>query len=174
MKPIHRLSLLSLLLLILAWFTPVQAQDVNPTGTETAPPGSTVITSDELHSDQLNHTAVFTGNVTVVGTNFNLACQEMTVNFTKDGKIDNILATGDVVITQPGRVTHSGQAQYFRLEDKFVLTDQPKIVDNKNEISAPKITIYRLKQTMITEGGRSTVIMKNDGMASPTTPTSNP
>ena len=41
------------------------------TGTDAPPPGSTVITSDELHSDQVNHTSVFTGKVVVVGTNFN-------------------------------------------------------------------------------------------------------
>ena len=76
----------------------------------------------------------------------------MTVIFTKDGKVDHIVSTGDVVITQPGRITHSGQCEYFREDDKFVLTDQPVIVDHGNQLSAPKITIYRTNQTLMTEG----------------------
>jgi lipopolysaccharide transport protein LptA len=131
-----------------------------------AAPGSTVINSDELRMDQLGRTAVFTGNVVVVGNNFNMKCEEMTVYFTPDSKIDNIVAKGNVVIVQPGRITHCGQAQYFHDEDKFVLTDQPDVLNNEDEISgAAKITIWRTQQTMKAEGGRikTTVIEKNGG-----------
>jgi len=167
----NRSSLLPLfsLLLLLSWTARVSAQGVDASGTDAPPPGSTVITSDELRSDQANHTSVFTGNVVVVGSSFNLNCQEMTVLFTKDGKVDHIIATGNVVITQPNRVAHCGQADYYRDEDKFVLTDSPIIVDNKNQIEAPIITIFRTKQTMITSGARSKVTLKNDSISSDTT-----
>jgi lipopolysaccharide export system protein LptA len=104
----------------------------------------------------------------VTGSSFNMTCDEMKVLFTKDGKVDHIIATGNVVITQPGRVTHSGEVEYYRDEDKFVLTDQPLIVDNKNQISAPKITIYRTNQTMETEGKPTKVILINGGIGSGT------
>jgi lipopolysaccharide export system protein LptA len=128
------------------------------TGEPTPPPGSTVITSDELHMDDGTHTAVFSGNVVVTGTNFRMTCQEMTVIFTAENKVDNITAKGDVVINQPGRVTHSGQAQYFHDEDKFVLTDSPVINDNGDVISAPKIIIFRTKQSLYTEGPTKTIL----------------
>jgi lipopolysaccharide export system protein LptA len=147
------------------WSAPLQAQDAS-----TPSPGSTVITSDELHVDQENHTAIFTGNVLAVGNNFNLRCQEMTVLFTKDSKIDHIIAKGEVVIEQPGRIAHCGQADYFRDEDKFVLTDQPSIIDNKNQIEAPKITIYRTTQQMITDGRTKTTLVQ--GIGGPGTPAS--
>jgi lipopolysaccharide transport protein LptA len=154
----------------MAWLTPSRAQDVGVTGSiaDTAPAGSTIITSDECRSDQTTHTSVFTGNVVVNGTNFNMTCQEMTVIFTKDGKIDNILAVGNVVITQPDRITHCGQAQYFSLDDKFILTEQPVIVQNKDKISAPKIIIFRSNQKMITLGP-STVVLP-PGTDTPTCP----
>ena len=63
-----------------------QTPDAPDLGGETPPPNSTVIQSDELHMDQINHIAVFTGNVLVTGTNFSMKCQEMTVNFDKEGK----------------------------------------------------------------------------------------
>ncbi len=133
----------------------------------TPAPGSTVITSDELHVDEGSHTAIFTGNVLVVGTNFNLKCQEMTVLSSKDNKIDHIIAKGDVVIVQPDRIAHCGQADYFHDEDKFVLTDQPSIIDNKNQIEAPKITIYRTTQQMITDGRTKTTIVQGIGSGTP-------
>jgi lipopolysaccharide transport protein LptA len=156
-----------------AGLTAAPAQDAPPvpdatdaTGAPAAPPGSTVITSDELHMDQESHTSVFSGNVVVIGTNFKMTCQEMTVNFTSDNKVDIITAKGNVVIIQPGRITHSGQAQYFHDEDKFVLTDSPVIDDNGNEISAPKIIIYRTKQSLYTDGPTKTIIQQGHGIDS--------
>jgi lipopolysaccharide transport protein LptA len=173
MNPLHRISLLTFLLL-LAWIPASNAQQAGADDANTPPPGSTVITSDELHSDQANHTSVFTGNVMVTGTSFNLTCEEMKVLFGKDGKVNHIIATGNVVITQPGRVTHSGQVDYYSDDDKFVLTDSPMIIDNKNQLSATKITIYRTTQTMSTEG-KAKVVLINGGIGSsdagtPTTP----
>jgi lipopolysaccharide transport protein LptA len=127
------------------------------------PPGATVITSDELHMDQIGHTAIFTGNVIVTGTNFKMTCEEMTVFFTTANKIDHILATGSVVIIQPGRITHCGQAIYYHDEDKFVLTDQPDILDNKNEIQAPEITIFRAEKKLTTKGRTKTTIIQGMG-----------
>jgi lipopolysaccharide transport protein LptA len=160
------------------WTGRLQAQS---TDVSTPPPGSTTIDSDEMRADQENHTAVFTGNVIVTGSNFTMRCHEMTV-YTKDGKIDHIVATADiakggVVIQQPGRISHSGQAEYFRDDDRFVLTDQPIIIDNKNQIEAPKITIYRSTQQMITEGPTKVTLVEGIGSsassnASPSTPSS--
>jgi lipopolysaccharide export system protein LptA len=138
------------------------------------PPGGTLITSDELRSDQSAHTSVFTGNVIVLGENFRMTCQEMTVYFTNDNKVDHIVSTGDVVITQPDRVTRCGHAEYFHDEDKFILTDQPHILDHENQISAPRITIFRTKQMMITDGGRSTVVLPQQAAANSTDSTTPP
>ena len=157
----------------MAW-TPLPAQTADNANSETtAPPGSTVITSDELHSDQQTHISIFTGNVVVIGNQFRMTCQEMTVNFTKDNKVETIVATGDVVITQPDRVTHCGHAEYFHDVDTFVLTDQPVILDHKDEIHGTRITIDRTTQKMTVDGGRSKVIINDENLGpSPTPPTS--
>lgn len=170
MKFPHYFPILVVLALILPTVR-LSAQGVDTSAADTPPPGSTVVTSDELRMDQESHTAVFTGNVLVTGSNFNMKCQQMTVIFTKDSKVDNILAKGDVVIEQPGRITHSGQAQYFREEDKFVLTDQPTILDNKNQISAPKIVIFRTKQSLLTEGRTKTTLVQDVGGPTPSNST---
>jgi lipopolysaccharide transport protein LptA len=166
------------LLLCLGFFVPAfstvrgQTPDADASGSDvTPPPGATVITSDELHMDQANHTSIFTGNVVVVGTNFHMTCDEMTVYATKDNKIDHILAKENVVIVQPGRITHCGQADYYHDGDYFVLTDQPDILDNKNEIKAPKITIHRTEGTLKTEGRTTTTIIQGVGSSTSATTT---
>jgi lipopolysaccharide transport protein LptA len=164
-----RPTLLPLCFLLACGVTVAQTA-TDTTNPDTPPaPGATVITSDELHSDENAHTSIFTGTVTVDGTNFKMTCQEMTVLFTKDNKVDEIVATGNVIINQPDRVTHCGRAHYFREDDRFVLTEAPVIVDHKDTIAAPQITIFRTSQKLITSGGPSKVILPG-GMDSPKTP----
>jgi lipopolysaccharide export system protein LptA len=176
MKPVRLFSLLCLAALAAATGSS-PAQDTPPpettdaTGEPTPPAGSTVITSDDLHMDQASHTAVFTGSVVVTGTNFKMTCQEMTVLFTSDNKVDTITGKGDVVVVQPGRITHSGEAQYYHDEDKIVLTDSPIINNNGNIISAPKIIIFRSKQSLYTEGPTKTILESGQGIDSTNTPT---
>jgi lipopolysaccharide export system protein LptA len=164
-------SALIFVFLAAAWL-PLTAQIAGDSETETPPPGGTIITSDQLHSDDNTHISIFTGNVIVVGTNFKLTCQEMSVYFTKDNKIERIVATGDVVIIQPDRVTRCGHAEYFHADDKFVLTDLPVIHDHQNVISGPIIIIYRTTQKMIIPpgSGRTQVVLPPDnGTSAPKT-----
>jgi lipopolysaccharide transport protein LptA len=160
--------------LLTAWGCPLPAQTTDNSDAETtAPPGSTVITSDQLHSDQNTHTSIFTGNVVVVGNQFRMTCQEMTVYFTNDNKVDRIVSTGDVVITQPDRVTHCGHAEYFHDDDKFVLTEQPVILNGKDTMSNPStIIIYRTDKKIVTPpgSGRTTVVLAPGSMGTPTPP----
>jgi lipopolysaccharide transport protein LptA len=152
---------------VLLMWTPSPAQTADDSSAETTvTPGSTVITSDELHSDQANHVSVFSGNVIVVGVNFRMTCLEMTVYFTNDNKVQRIVSTGDVVITQPDRVTHCGHAEYLRDTDTFDLTDQPVILDHKNKVFGPEIIIERTTQKMTVKGGRSTTVISSESMGS--------
>lgn len=137
---------------------------------ETQPPiGSTLITSDELHSDEATHVSDFIGNVVVVGQNFHMTCQEMKVFFTNDNKLTKIVAIGEVVITQPGRVTHCGHAEYYQDSDVFDLTEEPVIYQGKDKLTGTEIIIDRKSQKLTTKRGRTTVILNNDSMNSATT-----
>jgi lipopolysaccharide transport protein LptA len=145
--------------------------------TETQPPaGSTLINSDELRSDEATHISDFIGNVVVIGTNFHMTCQEMMVYFTKDNKVMKIVATGDVVITQPDRVTHCGHAEYYQDSDTFDLTEEPIIYQGTDKkLTGAEIIIDRKSQKLTTKGGRTTVTIKNSSMnAATTTPDVNP
>jgi lipopolysaccharide transport protein LptA len=160
--------LLGLLLLAAA---PLRAQMSDDLATETQPPaGSTLINSDELHSDEATHISDFIGNVVVIGQNFHMTCQEMKVYFTNDNKVQKIVATGDVVITQPGRVTHCGHAEYYQDSDTFDLTEEPIIYQGTDKVlKGTEIIIDRKSQKLTTQKGRTTVIIKNSSMNAATT-----
>ncbi len=153
---------------------PLRAQLPEDTDSETQPPvGSTLITADELQSDQATHQSVFTGKVVVIGQNFHMTCQQMTVFYTNDNKVSQIVATGDVIITQPGRVTHCGHAVYVQESDTFDLTQEPVILQGKDKLSAPEIIIDRQTQKLTTKG-RTTVSLNNASMSTATTAPATP
>jgi lipopolysaccharide transport protein LptA len=167
MKLLSRLPVHLLVFAVLMPWAALPAQTADDSDSETPPPpGTTVITSDELHSDQNTHISVFTGRVVALGTNFRMTCQEMTVYFTTDNKVNRIVATGNVIITQPDRVTNCGHAEYFRNTDTFILTDQPTILDHNNKIEGPRITVERTSQKMTVDGGRSTTTISNANLGS--------
>ena len=111
----------------------------------------------------------FTGNVVVIGQNFHMTCQEMKVFFTNDNKVSKIVATGNVVITQPNRVTHCGHAEYFQDADTFYLPEEPVILDHNDTVSGPEIIVDRKSQTMHVKGPRSRVVIPNSNMGQATT-----
>lgn len=133
---------------------------------ETQPPvGSTLINSDELHSDEVTHISDFIGNVVVTGQNFRMTCQEMKVYFTNDNKVQKIVATGEVIITQPGRVTHCGHAEYYQDSDTFDLTEEPIIYQGTDKIlKGTEIIIDRKSQKLTTKGGRTTTVIGNSSL----------
>jgi lipopolysaccharide transport protein LptA len=169
MKLLSFTFLLAATLVLIPSRLPAQSDDDSNPDTP-APAGSTVIHSDELHVDQQSHVSVFTGKVIVTGTNFRMTCQEMTVYSTDDNKVSKIVATGDVIITQPDRVTHCGHAEYMKDIDTFILTDQPVIRDHKSETRGTRITIDRASQKMTTDGGRTTIILQDESLGAPATP----
>jgi len=83
------------------------------------------------------------------------------------------VATGNVIINQPDRVTNCGRADYFHDEDKFILTDSPIIHDHQNTVAGPKIIIYRTSQKMEVEG-RSNVVLGPNSLGTPKDATPTP
>jgi len=166
MKP----PVLLLLAVVLLAGAPLRAQLPESTDTEEQPPvGSTLITSDELHSDEAAHISDFIGNVVVIGQNFHMTCHDMKVYFTNDNKVMKIVAIGDVVITQPNRVTHCGHAEYYQDSDTFDLTQEPIIYQGKNILKGTHIVIDRKSQKLNTNGGRTTTIINNSSLNNATT-----
>ena len=167
MKPIKLVCLIWLIATCL-----LSAQDYLRPPELDSNPGATVITSDVFRLDMSKKQGVFTGNVQVVSQDFKMKSDEMTVYFAAgtDGKIDHLLATGNVVIEQPERTAKANQAEYTVADDKMLLSGTPDILQKGgNHITGSTITIYRSTNRMEVDG-RSRMVLFNDVSGSTTAP----
>ena len=73
------------------------------------------------------------------------------------GKIDHIIASGQVVIVQPGRRATGDQLVYTTAEDKFVLTGgPPSIFDAEHgKITGVSLTLFRHDGRVLVEGNNT-------------------
>src|SRR5579863_190007 len=73
------------------------------------------------------------------------------------GKLDKIVATGDVVATQPQRRAQGEYLVYTAAEDKFVVTGGlPSIFDaEQGKITGVSLTFFRRDDRVLVEGNSS-------------------
>lgn len=125
------------------------------------------VTADRLKSDRNAQYAEFTGNVVVTRSDSVLTCEQVKIIYsekskkdkpkTDSGAIDQIIATGNVVITFEDKVAVSDQAVYHATDDTIVLTgNKPKVTSGKSFVSGEKITLNRTSGKIFVDSGEST------------------
>jgi lipopolysaccharide export system protein LptA len=121
------------------------------------------ISADTLDADNRNRTFVFGGNVKVVQGTTVITSEKLKVWYKSDGeqgatkegnsRIQDIEASGNVVILFDGRTAKSDTARYSTENETLTLLgDNATILDGKNAISGSKITLYRAKDRITVEG----------------------
>jgi lipopolysaccharide export system protein LptA len=113
----------------------------------------TVVTSEQFKLDMAKKEGVFTGNVEVKSRDFTLKSSEIVVYFAASGgKVERLVARGNVTIDQDNRTAKANQAEYNVAEDKIILSGAPEVIQNKNKVAGTTITIYRGDNRMQVEG----------------------
>ncbi|MFT3782381.1 MAG: LptA/OstA family protein [Nibricoccus sp.] len=84
--------------------------------------------------------AIFTGNVTVTGTDMKLTCDRLEILAERLGdkaatigtfeKFKSLIAVGKVRIVQGDREANCGRAEVYPREDKIVLYEKPVVIDH--------------------------------------------
>ena len=132
---------------------------------EPAPAPQTVISSDrlEMQNDGQKAYFLFSDNVKLTGNNLIVTCDRLEVhsnrtgdfnaNIGKLGSIQQILAIGNVSISQEGRTAQAGRAEVLPAEDKIVLTENPTVTDTQGRVSGGSITFYRGDRRAVVESG---------------------
>jgi lipopolysaccharide export system protein LptA len=126
------------------------------------------ITASQLNYTDSERRAHFDGNVTASGADVTITAKQMdaflqprgraSVSQTSSaGKIERIVAAGQVVITQPSRRATGDQLVYTAAEDKFVLTGgPPSIFDaERGKITGVSLTFFRRDDRVLVEGNNS-------------------
>jgi len=142
----------------------------------------TEILSDQLEmisGEKENH-FLFTGNVEVRATNMVATCEKLEVYAGKDktkkvvneppkpgtppiGKIERIVAIGNVRIIQQQRIATSGKAEIYPQEGRVVLLDSPVVTNKDGILTGWKITLLQGEQKVLVEsnpnGGRTRITL---------------
>src|SRR5262249_10633155 len=114
--------------------------------------------------------AQFEGGVTVLGADLTITSKQMDVFLQQDAamsasatqavqtqglsKLEKIIASGSVLITEPNRRAAGEQLTYTASDDKFVLTGgPPSIFDAEHgKITGVSLTLYRRDDRVVVEG----------------------
>ncbi len=114
-----------------------------------------VITANRMDADKLGDVVRFTGSVVLKKENMTLNSDYLVVYYDPPAKgVRQIDAFGSVVVTREGRVALANNAVYYTKEEKIVLTGDPRIIENENQLGGDKITLFMRDDRSIVEGGR--------------------
>jgi lipopolysaccharide export system protein LptA len=113
-----------------------------------------VVTSDRMEADELGSTVTFIGGVTLKKENMTLTSDHLVVYYDAvDKAVREIEAQGNVVVRQEGRVALANKAIYYSKEEKIVLTGDPRIIENENQLGGERITMFMRSERSLIERG---------------------
>jgi lipopolysaccharide export system protein LptA len=138
-----------------------------------------VITSGRMTYTDSERQAHYEGGVTAKGNEFTatantadaylLARSQVDANqhLTGPGRLDHMIARGNVVVQQPGRKAEGQRLVYTASEDKFVLTGgPPSIFDaERGKITGVSLTFFQADDRVLVEGEASTPVVTQTRVA---------
>jgi lipopolysaccharide export system protein LptA len=131
------------------------------------------ITAVQLTYSDSDRKAHYEYGVVVKGADFTANCQtldaylrpkgEIKANSSTNGagRLDHMVAQGDVVVQQPNRRAEGQKLVYTTADDKFVLTGgPPSIFDaEQGKITGVSLTFFRRDDRVLVEGGASSPVV---------------
>jgi len=147
---------------VLTFLLPSDAQSEIIPGIDDAQNTALNITSDTLLSDRNSQFVLFSGNVVAVYGDKTIHSDNLKVTYLdvpksksgfNDGKIDKIIATGNVVIKFENKTAYCDKAIYTQETQTIVLTGKDtRIQSDDNYITGEKITVRQLTGQVIVDG----------------------
>jgi lipopolysaccharide export system protein LptA len=114
-----------------------------------------VVTSTRMEADELGNTVTFEGDVILKKEAMTLTSDHLVVFYDPTSKgVREIEALGNVVVRKEGRTASANKAIYYSKEEKIVLTGDPRINENDNQLGGERITLFVRNDRSIVEGGK--------------------
>jgi lipopolysaccharide export system protein LptA len=141
--------------LILAALLLVAAAPPKPFSLEKGKREPIVVTASRMEANQLGDIVTFIGDVTLKKEAMTLNADRLTVYYDPPAKgVRQIEAQGNVVVRQEGRVALANKAVYYSNEEKIVLTENARVIENENEVGGNRITLFLRDDRSIVEEGK--------------------
>lgn len=106
-----------------------------------------VVRSDQLEFAYEQNRVVYSGSVNVVQGDLMIDCKELVVNLARTEEKENlelteVIAIGDVVITQGERKATGGRAIFDQQKRQITLLENPVLHDGPNEVTGERLVVY--------------------------------
>jgi lipopolysaccharide export system protein LptA len=133
------------------------------------------IKSDTMSFDYKKSVVVFSGHVHAVQSGNELSSNTLHVQMNKDSQIQEMIADGDVRMSQGQRWATGDHAVLDQTLHTVVLTGSPVVHDGKDQIAGSKITVFLQTNTSEVTDPRAVIFPReskkpNNSEASATTP----
>ena len=116
------------------------------------------ITSKSMEADNKRNMVTFKGNVVVKQEDIVIFSDIMKVSYEPKGGINKVEASGNVKMSQENRIATGKKLVFFNLEQKIVMTGNPKIWQGDNLISCEKVTVLLEDDKIVFEGKVDSII----------------
>ena len=118
------------------------------------------VQADQLAVNNADNTAVLTGNAVVTKGEMKLAAGEVQVKYSTDQKeIDQLIASGGVIVTNLGDAAEAKEAVYTIATGQMVLTGDVLLTQGPSAMAGQKLTINLKDGTGIMEGRVTTTFV---------------
>ncbi|MDO8444551.1 MAG: lipopolysaccharide transport periplasmic protein LptA [Deltaproteobacteria bacterium] len=116
------------------------------------------IASDSMEAETKTNKVIFKGNVVAKQQDVTITSNELMATYGDNGKeLKDVLATGNVRITQQNKIAAAERALFLNAERKIILTGNPKVWQGKDIITGEKIIYFLDEDRTIVEGGQERV-----------------
>lgn len=112
------------------------------------------ITADRLEADEAARTLVFIGHAVAKRSDVTIYGDRLTMHTADGGRgLERIVAEGHVRIVQGERVATGDKAEYFRAEERMVLTGSPQVSEGANSVQGHEITLFFKENRSVVKSG---------------------
>jgi lipopolysaccharide export system protein LptA len=143
------------LLITMLWVAPLLAAP--PTGTPlTGSKEPIEITSDRLDADDNARIMMFIGNAVAKQGDATIFADRLTVRYAEQGgDVDRVVAEGNVRIVQGERLATSQRADFFRDQERILLTGDPQVTEKGSTVKGHQITLFMKERRAVVQASQS-------------------
>jgi len=122
------------------------------------------ITSDRLDADDNARIMMFIGNAVAKQGDATIYADRLTVRYAaQGGDVDRVVAEGNVRIVQGERVAISRRADFFRDQERILLTGEPQVTEKGSTLKGHQITLFMKERRAVvqaSENGRVNAVFQ--------------
>ena len=116
------------------------------------------IAADAMSLDQDGGAALLEGNVVIGQGDLRLAAPRVAVDYSEEGGISRIEATGGVTVVTPNEEVEAAEALYTLADDVMVLSGNVLLTQGRSAVSASRMRVDLATGTALLEGRVRTIL----------------